>query len=72
MADRSGSLDKILDEVRRLPVEQRQILLERLERELSPASAPASELALPADQQRQLWQDWVDTGPQGPLDDAGR
>ncbi len=67
----SGSIEKILEEVRRLSAEQRKELLQRIEHELADSVGSEPDRALSAEQQRQLWQAWVDAGPKGPIEDEG-
>ena len=65
MRRNAGTVGEILEQVRQLSPEERREFLERLGRTLD----EAADVTLSADEQRGLWQQWIETGPQGPIEE---
>ena len=59
----------IMDGIRRLPAEKRRTVLAFVESIQETEAAPDEEIVLSADEQVSHWNDWVQNGPKGPLDE---
>jgi hypothetical protein len=59
----------IIDKMKKLPAEKRERVLRFVESIADAEDGESSELILTAEDQHSLWTQWVEVGPQGPIED---